>query len=295
MNRITLLSPAKVNLVFEILEKRDDGYHEIRTLIQPVDIFDEVDISLGEGEGIEIQMTGLDIENPEDNIAYRAANSFLQQSGIKNSVKISIKKKIPAGAGLGGGSSNAASVLVGLNRITNAFRQEKLMELASELGADVPVFIMCATSYAEGIGEKITPLRSFPLLHYIIIYPGFAISTSEIYEKWDNMNNDATEHLLTDENKYRLFTGFHTAEDNFPLYNDLEKAAFELYPKIKYYKGLLESFGAKSVLMSGSGSAVYAVFREQTPAREIHDYLKTSKEIDTFLAKGIHGWHRLVS
>lgn len=295
MDTITLLSPAKINLIFEIVGKREDGYHEIRSLIQPVDIFDKVEINTGQGTGVRVSMTGLDLSNPGDNIAYKAAVLFLERSRIQKSVNISISKRIPAGAGLGGGSSNAASVLVGLNRLTDALEEEDLFELASRLGADVPLFIRCTTSYVEGIGEKVTTLKDFPLLYYVVIYPYINISTGEIYEKWDKLKPDHVNHRLVDENRYKLFTGFQTTGSNYPLYNDLEYAAFELYPALEHYKELLQSFGADSALMTGSGSAVYAVFDNGDAADVIYDYLKTSEKFLTFKARGIRGWHRLVT
>jgi len=294
MRSITLLSPAKVNLIFEILNKRENGYHEIRTLIQPVNIFDEVTITIERGSGVNIITEGLNPGDPKKNIAFNAASLFTEKTGSGMAINISINKKIPIGAGLGGGSSNAAAVLIGLNRLTGKLSHEEILELCPKLGADVAVFIKCVTSLAEGVGEIVTPVKNFPLFHYIIIYPGIEISTKAVFEKWDDINRYAVKQSSINENTYKLFTGFQDTEQKLPLHNDLEKATFGLYPKVKYYRDFLVSCGANSVLMTGSGSAVYAAFKDEGSALEIYDYLKSAEEFDTYLAHGIHGWHRLV-
>ena len=156
MSSITLLSPAKINLTLEVLGVRTDGYHEIRSIIQPIDLFDEVSLDVEEGEGIEIESSGVSIPTGKDNLAWRAAELFLQKSGINRKINIFIRKRIPLGAGLGGGSSNAAAVLTGLNRITNALSEDDLYEIAPKIGADVPFFIRSLTASMEGIGEKLS-------------------------------------------------------------------------------------------------------------------------------------------
>ena len=294
MGSITLLSPAKVNLLFEILFKRKDGYHDIRTLIQPVNIFDAVTISTKKGSNINLRTEGIKPGEPGDNIAFKAASLYREKSGIDMSVDIYINKKIPLGAGLGGGSSNAAAVLVGLNRLAGKLSHKELIELSPKLGADVAVFINCVTSLAEGIGEIITPIRDFPLFYYVIIYPRLEVSTKSVYEQWDMINKDGVKSSSINENTYSLFKEFNNDMQRLPLFNDLEMATFQLYPKIEYYRDFLLSCGAKSVLMSGSGSAVYAAFKNEEYALEIFDYLKSSEEFDTYLARGIHGWYRLV-
>lgn len=295
MRSITLLSPAKINLFFEITARRNDNYHEIRTLMQPVDVFDQVAISVGPGKGIEVEMKELELSDPGENLALRAAELFIEKTKLTKSISITIQKQIPAGAGLGGGSGNAAAVLVGLNRLTEALNHTDLFSISPALGADVPFFISCTTSCAEGIGEIITPAHNFPLLNYVILYPGFSVSTKEIYDEWDLLHNNKQKTELHYEGKSELISSFLNKKNNFPLFNDLEAPAFKLYPEIKYYRDMLSSLGADSVLMSGSGSAVYAVFGEEERADEIYNYLKTSDKFRIFKAKGITGWHRLVS
>jgi 4-diphosphocytidyl-2-C-methyl-D-erythritol kinase len=293
MGSITLLSPAKVNLTLEVLGKRPDGYHDIRSLMQPVDLFDEVTIETTEGEGVEIRSSGIDIPQDESNLAWKAADLFLGESRLDTGVAISIKKKVPPGSGLGGGSSNAAAVLTGLSRITDTLSEETLFGISPRLGADVAFFLRSVASVAEGIGERITVIKDFPLLYYVILCPNLHVSTVDVYTKWDEMNIGATgENPSFDIDE--AVERFKGEGGDLPLRNDLEAPAFALYPEIKAFKQILTSLGVRNVLMTGSGSAVYAVFREEFDAYEIYEYLKTSPTFQVFFATGIRGWHRLI-
>lgn len=287
MNSITLLSPAKINLTLEVLGKRPDGYHEIRSIVQPINLFDEVKVGVEDGGGIGIESTGLEIPREEENIAWKAAEVFLKESGLNLNVKVSIKKRIPLGAGLGGGSGNAAAVLVGMNRITKKISENGLIQLASKIGADVALFINCRSALIEGIGEKVTLIRDFPLFYYVLLNPGFETSTKRIYEFCDEMAKEES-LIKTNEDTVSLFR-----EGQFPLRNDLEKLAMRFYPEIKSLKERLLGMGVEAVSMTGSGSTVFGVFRDEGEAREIYDYLKDSSTFRVFFAQGISGWHRL--
>ena len=291
MSSVKLLSPAKINLTLEILGTRADGYHELRSIIQPIDLFDEVKIESQEGRGIELDSSCIPIPLDKDNLAWKAAALFLEKSGQELQVEISIKKRIPLGAGLGGGSSNAASVMIGLNRLTDAFSEQELLKLALNLGADVPFFIRSQTAVIEGIGEKINPLRNFPLFYYVILFPNINTSTEMVYKKWDELYNT---DRIQDESIDEQIRKFSNRNEALPLINDLENPATALHPEIKAYKQILTSLGLESVLMTGSGSAVYAAFRSQEEAYEIYEYLNTSPTFQVFLASGIKGWHRLI-
>jgi 4-diphosphocytidyl-2-C-methyl-D-erythritol kinase len=293
MNSITLLSPAKINLTLEVLGVMPDGYHEIRSLIQPVDIFDEVRIELTDEIGIEVSSSGIDIPAGKDNLAWKAADMFIEECRLDKGVIISINKKIPLGSGLGGGSSNAAAVLTGLYRITNALQEEKLFVIAPRLGADVTIFLRTVTSLAEGIGEKVTIVKDFPLLYYVILCPNLHVSTVDVYRKWDDLNKGKQE-IKALSNINETIERFKEGTGEFPLCNDLEHPAFELHPEIKSYKQILQSLGSKNVLMTGSGSAVFATFWDELEAYEIYEYLKTSPTFQVFFARGISGWHRLI-
>ena len=287
MNTITLLSPAKVNLTLEVLGKRPDGYHEIRSIMQPVGLFDEVKIDVLDGNGIVIETKGPKIPTGNRNLAWKAADIFIRESGLRAKVSIFIKKVIPAGAGLGGGSSNAASVLVGLNKITEKLSQHDLMGISPKIGADVSFFINCRSAIAEGIGEKITTIRDLPLFDFILINPGFEVSTRDIYKQWDKSQPGAKK--LGDIGE--TITLFRKGQ--FPLRNDLEQAAIGLYPEIKALEELLFNLGIEAASMTGSGPTVFAVFKEEKQALEIFNYLKASTKYKVFCVKGISGWHRL--
>lgn len=286
-----MLSPAKINLTLDILGVRPDGYHELRSIVQPIDLFDEIKIETEEGRGVELTSSGISVPLDKTNLAWRAAELFLEKSGLELKIKISIRKQIPPGAGLGGGSGNAAAVLIGLNRITKTLTEQELLKLALNLGADVPFFIRSQTALMEGVGEEINPLRNFPLFHYVILCPNIHTSTEEVYKKWDELNNrDIVQKESIDESVKQ----FSVRRLDPPLKNDLESAAISLHPEIKAYKQILTSLGLESVSMTGSGSAVYAVFRTLEEAYEIYDYLNTSPTFKVFLASGIKGWHRLL-
>lgn len=295
MSALNLLSPAKINLTLEILGIRPDGYHKLRSIMQPIDFFDEVRIETEDGDGIELECSGIDAPRDNSNLAWRAAEAYLTESGLNLRVGIKIKKRIPMGTGLGGGSGNAASVLVGLNKITAALSEKKLLSLASSIGADVPFFIKSQTALVQGIGEKITVLRDFPLFYYLVLCPKLHVSTEEVYKKWDELNGpgkdtNSKEGLQDIERRTEAFR-----ENSLPpLINDLEEPAFALYPEINSYKKILTSMGSESVLMSGSGSSVFAVFKRENEAKEAYEYLKTSPTFKTVLARGIKGWHFVI-
>jgi len=292
MNSIKLLSPSKINLTLEIIGKREDGYHNIRSVVQPINLFDEIEIELTDQTNhIELLVKGDEnVPGGPDNLAYRAAKSFLENSGLTYGVRISLNKKIPSGSGLGGASSNAAAILVGLNRITSGLDFNKERGIALELGADVSLFLNSKTALIEGIGEKVTLLNDFPLFNYVVLCPDFYASTKKIYEMWDSLSIKSNQ-----ENSIQDTIGeFKFNETKLPLKNDLEEPFKKLFPKVVELKDLFYSLGAKSVSLTGSGSAVYAVFSDESDAYKIYDYIKVNPEYRVFIAKAISGWHRLV-
>ena len=286
MSFVKLLSPAKVNLFLRIFRKRPDGYHELQSLLQPVSLFDEISLSVEPGEGSGLSCSGREMPSGRDNLAVAASHLSLEKAGIQKRVSIGIKKSIPLGAGLGGGSSNAAAVLVGLNRVLRKFTDRELLSMAASLGADVPFFIRSASSFVEGVGERVGVLSDFPLFHYVILFPGKSLSTREVYQRWES-----PERPPEKIDPVSLAERFRRGD--FPLENGLEAAVFEMFPEILSLREIFRSLGARFVLVSGSGSSVFSVFREQREAEEIYEYLRTSSEFDVFLARGISGWHFL--
>ena len=286
MSFVKLLSPAKVNLFLRILRKRPDGYHELQSILQPVSLFDEISLSVESGEGVSLSPSGRDMPSGKDNLAVAACHLYLGAAAMRKKVSIGIKKDIPLGAGLGGGSSNAAAVLVGLNKVLGKFTDGQLLRMAASLGADVPFFIRCTASFVEGVGERVTVLSDFPLFHYVIIFPRKSLSTREVYTRWEKHPERPPERVDPAFLVERFRSGF-------PIENGLEEAVFEISPDILSFREIFRSLGARSVLVSGSGSSVFSVFRKQEEAEEIYEYLRTSAEFDVFLARGISGWHFL--
>ena len=260
-----LLSPAKINLFLHITGKRPDGYHLLETLMCCVGLSDEISLSFGKEE------TTCDCSYPgvpsgSANIAHRAAELFLTQIGKKGpgrreSVAISIEKRIPVGAGLGGGSSNAASVLLGLNRhFGHPLTKERLISMGAALGADVPFFIYGAPALAGGIGDILEPAPAIRPFTSVIVYPGVAVSTVSVYK---NLKFGLTNH----EKKNRKILFNESMFDPVArLRNDLEATAMMLCPDIGRVKEALSAAGADGVLMSGSGSAVFGVFYDKLRA-----------------------------
>lgn len=287
MDSITLLCPAKINLTLEILGKRSDGYHLLRSIMQPIDLFDEMSLQTEKGEGIELELEGIKSPQNTKNLIYNSAERYLNKTGIAAKLKFKLSKRIPLQAGLGGGSSNAAAALIGLNRIFKSLNTDELINLAAQIGADVPFFINCRTSVVEGIGEEITVLNSFPLLHFLIVKPSFGLSTKDVYTRWDDMSIKDNTSLDINETIEKYQNG------EFLLKNDLEKPAISLNKKISELINLLKQFGCESVSMTGSGTAIFALFSSQFEAKDVYEYLKDSAEFKVFLAKGISGWHRL--
>jgi len=274
MATITIEAPAKINLFLEVLGKRRDGYHEIRTIMQSIELCDLIILKERREPGIHltIKMTASgnsDMNNlppGKDNLAYRAAELFLQESEIKKGVEIYLEKNIPVGAGLGGGSSDAAGVLVGLNRLWNTgFSKNRLRKMGEHLGMDVPFFIEGGTAYATGRGERIFHISGVPHFWVVLIDPGFSVST-----KWAYGN--IGKNFLTKKPSYAkivlksLLAG-DIASLGKNLYNEFERVLEIKYSGfLRETKRLLKDTGAKGVLMTGTGPVVFGIFKERGDA-----------------------------
>ncbi|MFQ5988393.1 MAG: 4-(cytidine 5'-diphospho)-2-C-methyl-D-erythritol kinase [Candidatus Methylomirabilales bacterium] len=257
---LTLWAPAKVNLFLEVLGKRADGYHEVRTILQHVDVCDEIRIMEG-GEGISVESQGLPSPQGAENLAYRAAALFLESCGIRTGVQIQITKNIPPGSGMGGGSSDAATTLWGLNHLLQAdVAPERLRLLGARLGSDVPFFFDGPTAWASGRGEDLHPLPPFPVSWLLIVFPGFPVSTTWAY----------TNLQLTDDDKsIRVRTAAENGDYESLLassWNRFEEIVFRRYPVVRQLKEYLEACGARPALMTGSGSAVFGRARSREDA-----------------------------
>ncbi|MCD6487372.1 MAG: 4-(cytidine 5'-diphospho)-2-C-methyl-D-erythritol kinase [Syntrophobacterales bacterium] len=277
---IIMQSPAKVNLFLRVLGKRSDGYHDILSIIQRISLYDEMSFDL-KGNGIKVVCPGGLAPGNKNNIAYRAAEAVLSNKSCYSGVEITINKRIPVAAGLGGGSSNAATTLVTLNEMTGTkYSTEELMQMGAKLGADVPFFVFGKTALASGIGDRLKQVEAVPKLWFILINPGFEISTGDIY---GNLNLGLTKEPI----KYsmpRFVTMSHIAKE---LYNDLEKVSLRFYPVLSDIKKLLTANGALGSLMSGSGPTVFGVFRNEADAKRAECNLREARIGSVFRACSI--------
>jgi 4-diphosphocytidyl-2-C-methyl-D-erythritol kinase len=257
-----LESSAKVNLRLEILKKREDGYHEVRTILQKISLHDTLLFSLKMGRGISIKTSHPHLPTGKNNLVYQAAQSVLKRSDYKGGFLIEIKKKIPLGAGLGGGSSNAAMTLKALNQLLRLdLSKKELMEMGAGIGADVPFFFLEGAAIGSGIGERLVKIR-LPVLWYVLIYPNFEVSTRWAYQNF----------VLTKRQFHINLHKFTNAPHDISrgLRNDLEEVVSKEYPEIGVMKKMLCSAGALGVLMSGSGPTVFGIFSEERGASEAY-------------------------
>jgi 4-diphosphocytidyl-2-C-methyl-D-erythritol kinase len=261
-----ILCPAKVNLCLHVTGKRQDGYHNLYSLMCCIDIWDRLAIEVA-GRGIRITCTNPEVPDDQSNLAYRAAERFIDQLTTQygqpcDGVKIHIDKQIPIAAGLGGGSSDAAAVFSGLNRhFGSPFSRKDLMVLALEIGADVPFFIFGRAAIATGIGEQLEPYPSLKPYNVVLIYPGIRVSTAEVYKNLDlgltNYEKEPKKLLLEDK----------VYDAALHLCNDLESVVFSCFPEIVSIKKALLDNGAIGALVSGSGSSVFGLYEDLTTAQ----------------------------
>src|SRR4029434_320209 len=248
-----VFAPAKINLSLKIFSRREDGFHEIETFIVPISLCDEIKIDQGDAKkGIEFRCDDASVPDGEDNLAVRAAKTFLEATKVKSGVAIELKKRIPHGAGLGGGSSDAASTLLTLNELfeTNLPR-EALAKMAETIGSDVPFFIFQSAAKCKGRGERVTPLKLPERLPILLLKPAFEVSTAWAYSRWqDSLEIPGVSHEAQE------FAGQ-------TFVNDLEPSVFGKFVFLAQLKmWLLDQSEVGAALMSGSGSTVFAVMRE---------------------------------
>ena len=255
MDTLTLSAPAKINYLLDVIAKRPDGYHELRMIMQRVNLCDQISLTVIDTPDIYVTCNSPGAPNGPKNIAWKAAKALLDLSKTGNGVKIEITKNIPTAAGLGGGSSDAATVLMGLNELLKiGFSEQKLMEIGCTLGADVPFFIFKKTALAEGIGEKFTLLPEMPKCCILLINPGIHVSTAWVYRSLQ---------LTSTKELNRLPEFFESIEQVASiLSNDLEAITVSAFPIISEIKNRLMNLGAVGSMMSGSGPTVFGIFKD---------------------------------
>jgi 4-diphosphocytidyl-2-C-methyl-D-erythritol kinase len=264
----TFLSPAKVNLVLKVLSKRPDGYHNIFSIVDPVTLYDLIHIEEVDDDCIIVKDDKGVLPAGELNTIYRAAKRIKEAYSVRKGVHIYVEKKIPIGSGLGGPSSNAATVLKALSKIWSlSVTDDEFVGLGRSIGADVPLFLYGKPCIMEGIGEIITPIM-LPRLWYLIVYPELVLSTKEAYGRLKIV-------LTNNENDIKLMGNFKNIGDiACSLENDLEQVGMVMCPQIKTIKDILVGTGALGVLMSGSGSSVFGIFQNERDIEKASPFVR---------------------
>ena len=287
MNELKLKAMAKINLGLDVLRKREDGYHDLRMVMQSIYLYDQITLTVKEEPGITVVTNLSYLPTNEDNLVYRAAKLLMEEFGITKGLEIELKKYIPVAAGLAGGSSDAAAVLVGVNRVFGlGLSKEDLMQRGVKIGADVPYCIMRGTALAEGIGEQLTRLPDAPDTHVLIAKPPIHVSTGFVYGnlKADQLayhpDIDAQVQAIRDGDFYKMAS---------LMGNVLETVTIPAHPVIQEIKDCMMEHGAVNAMMSGSGPTVFGLFDDQEKAQAAYETLSGSEMAKSvFLTKFFH-------
>ncbi len=274
IRHLGLKAYGKINLCLDVLRKRDDGYHEVRMIMQTVGLYDKIDIYLKETPGIEVVTNLYYLPVNENNLVYKAARLLMDEFHITHGISIHLKKFIPVSAGMAGGSSDAAAVLFGVNKMFQlGLTRKELMDRGVKIGADVPYCVMRGTALSEGIGEILTPLPDMPQCQVLIAKPGISVSTKFVYDHLDAESLRAEDHPDID--------GMMEAIRNHNIYqvsgrlgNVLEKVTIPEYPVIAQIKNRIKELGAVNALMSGSGPTVFGIFTSPKAAENAYEELR---------------------
>ena len=277
MNSIQLKAYAKINLGLDVIRRRPDGYHDVKMIMQTVNLYDKLNIHTSKVEGnnkaqifLTCSLSYLPVD--ENNLVYKAAKLLMDRYSIEDNIHIHLEKIIPIAAGLAGGSSDAAATLYGMNRLCKLkLSKKELMDLGVKLGADIPYCILRGTALSEGIGEQLTPLKPFPSCHLVLIKPSINVSTKYVYESL--VLDDTTKHpdinkiitYINEENLYGAASEFH---------NVLEDVTIQDHPIIASLKNEFMELGAITALMSGSGPTVFALFDSKEKAKKAYQIMK---------------------
>lgn len=263
---------AKINLGLDVVRKREDGYHEVRMIMQTISLYDKIFIKKTKNTGIRVSTNLYYLPNNENNLVYKAAKLLIDEFDIKNGVSMKLEKYIPVAAGMAGGSADAAAVLIGMNKLFGlGLSRKQLMDRGVSIGADVPYCIMRGTALAEGIGERLTKLKPLPKCYILIAKPGISVSTKFVY---GNLKADEIE-------KHPDIDGIIEAIDNADILsvaerlgNVLEDVTIREYPVIDELKQFMKGRGALNSLMSGSGPTVFGIFTDKDMADKAYMELK---------------------
>lgn len=281
-----LRAMAKINLGLDVIRKREDGYHEVRMIMQTIRMYDVLDIRKKRNPGISLSTNLPYVPSDERNLVYKAAKLLVDEFDIKEGLSMRLSKSIPVAAGMAGGSSDAAAAFVGVNRLFRlGLSQEELMERAVRIGADVPYCIMRGTALAEGIGEKLTPLSAMPEGYVLIGKPGINVSTKNAYE---NLKLDAVEKRPDIDGMIQDIQNKDLYSMTEKMVNVFEPGLMEKYPVIGEIRDFMEERGALKAMMSGSGPTVFGIFDSKEKMNAAAAALRKTGLAKTVFAAGIY-------
>lgn len=280
IRHLGLKAYGKINLGLDVLRRREDGYHEVRMIMQTVRLYDRIDLIFREEPGIRVETNLYYLPGNENNLVYQAARLLMEEFGVKQGIYIKLKKFIPVAAGMAGGSSDAAAVLFGVNKMFGlGLSQQQLMERGVKLGADVPYCVMRGTALSEGIGEKLTPLPPMPQCQVLIAKPGISVSTRSVYENLRANDLRSEQHpdigAVAEAIRQGDICGVAAH-----LGNVLETVTIPAHPVIGQIKEIMLERGAAGSLMSGSGPTVFGLFTNPRAASEAYEYLRYGRGAD---------------
>lgn len=286
MKQMELKALAKINLGLDVLGVRENGYHDVRMVMQTIYLYDNVRLECTDKPGIELACSLFYLPTGPENLAYRAADMLIQEFGITGGVKITLDKHIPVAAGMAGGSSDAAAVLFGMNRLFGlGLTKQELMERGVSLGADVPYCIMRGTALAEGIGEELNMLPAMPKCTVLIAKPPVSVSTKTVYEALDSAS------ILSHPDIDGLIDGLHAGSLSriaSCMGNVLEQVTIPMHPVIREIKEEMLEAGALGAMMSGSGPTVFGLFRDKACARAAQEKIREKALAKQVYVTSIH-------
>lgn len=290
MDKLELKALAKINLGLDVLGRRENGYHDVRMVMQTIYLYDDVILEKTKEPGIHLETNLPYLPVDENNIAYKAARILMDEFDIQTGMNIRLRKFIPVSAGMAGGSTNAAAVLFGMNRMFDLqLSEQQLKDRGVKLGADVPYCIMRGTVLAEGIGEILTPLSPMPKCYVLIAKPGISVSTKTVYEKFDALTE--VPHPDIDG----LIRGLDVGDLRrvaASMGNVLEGVTIGEYPVIEEIKNVMKQEGALNAMMSGSGPTVFGIFADRRTAKKACYAIREKKLARQIYLTNIHNTRR---
>lgn len=280
---ITVHAPAKINLILRILDRRSDGYHNLWSVMQTVALEDELEIRAASPGGVRLTCDTVHLPVDSSNLVHRAASAVLDQASLSVGLDVELRKRIPMGAGLGGGSSDAAATILGLNQLLKlGWSREQMQSVAERLGSDVPFFLFAPAAVVSGRGAAVKPVWMDESRWVVLVKPGFGVETKWAYQELATTRTDArplsSAHMAIDRHSRLTWTQLATAAEN-----DFEAPVFARYPVLREIKEALRLQGADLALLSGSGSTMFGIFSTESAARRAHAHLARDQQLQVFI------------